>query len=169
MSALFLLISEAVSLLIIITARRPKAQDFTPGHMILVITGSFLVPLFVQAPDDKAICPTWATDIVVLVGAAWTIFAKLSLGRSFGLLAANRAVKSEGAYRFIRHPIYFGYFVMHMAFLLSHFVLINLLIFTQLYIIQSLRILHEERLLSQDVAYRDYCERTKYRFIFGLF
>ena len=36
---------------------------------------------------------------------------KLSLGRSFGLMPANRGVVSTGMYRLVRHPIYLGYLV----------------------------------------------------------
>ena len=165
---LFLLVSEVISLSIIALARQPKVQNFEPFHMCLAVAGSFLVPLFIQAPDNKAICPSWLSDAFVIMGASWTIYAKLSLGRSFGVLAANRAIKSAGAYRFIRHPIYFGYFCMHIGYLLSHFIILNLLILTALYLIQALRILHEERLLSKDASYQAYCTVTKYRFIYGL-
>ena len=34
------------------------------------------------------------------------IAAVLSLNRSFGLLPAHRGVKSDGLYRWVRHPLY---------------------------------------------------------------
>jgi len=32
-----------------------------------------------------------------------------------------------------------------------------------------MRALREEQILSTDEAYRDYCKRTRYRFVYGLF
>ena len=48
------------------------------------------------------------------------IAGKLTLGRSFGLMPANRGVVSSGIYRFVRHPIYAGYLITHVAFLAAH-------------------------------------------------
>ena len=47
------------------------------------------------------------------------IAGKITLGRSFALLPANRGVVSTGVYRIVRHPIYMGYLVTHVAFLLA--------------------------------------------------
>jgi protein-S-isoprenylcysteine O-methyltransferase Ste14 len=43
------------------------------------------------------------------------------LGRSFGLLPAQRGLVVVGPYRFVRHPIYFGYLIGHIGFLLVNF------------------------------------------------
>jgi protein-S-isoprenylcysteine O-methyltransferase Ste14 len=60
---------------------------------------------------------------VTVVVAAASIFivvcGKLSLGRSFGLAPANRGVVST-TYRFARHPIYLGYLITHLGFLVAN-------------------------------------------------
>ncbi len=38
-----------------------------------------------------------------------SVFRKVLLGLSFGVVAANRGVKIGGPYSFIRHPMYAGY------------------------------------------------------------
>ena len=52
--------------------------------------------------------------------AVIVIAGKLSLGRSFGLIPANRGVVSTGVYRFVRHPIYLGYLITHVGFVVAN-------------------------------------------------
>ena len=40
----------------------------------------------------------------MLIGLYVQISGKLILGRSFGLIAANRGIKVAGPYRIVRHP-----------------------------------------------------------------
>lgn len=90
---------------------------------------------------------------------------KIYLGRSFGLLPACRTVVDTGPYKLIRHPIYFGYFVTHMGFLLNNFSLWNVTVLLCLYLLQFLRMIYEENVLCQNEQYREYKQRVKYRFI----
>lgn len=166
---IFLLVSELISLITIILARQPTIRDINPAYVVLTVIASFIVPLFISVEDNARIIGDTLADIIAGLGVAWTIYAKLSLGRSFGLLAAKRRIKVKGAYRFIRHPIYVGYFIAHLAFLLTNFSSANVAILTILYIMQLLRAFREERILSSDETYRAYCERTPYRFIYGFF
>ena len=55
----------------------------------------------------------------MLIGLYVQISAKVILGRSFGLIAANRGIKVAGPYRIVRHPIYAGYTIIHVGFLLA--------------------------------------------------
>jgi protein-S-isoprenylcysteine O-methyltransferase Ste14 len=165
----FLLASELISLIAIILARQPTIRDINPAYVVLTVVASFIVPLFISVADNARLIPDAVGDILAGLGVAWTIYAKLSLGRSFGLLAAKRRIKVKGAYRFIRHPIYVGYFVAHIAFLLTNFSGANVVILAVLYIMQLLRAFREERILSSDETYRAYCEKTPYRFIYGFF
>jgi protein-S-isoprenylcysteine O-methyltransferase Ste14 len=165
---LILLTTEMISLITIILARRPTIRDVNPAYMILTTVASFMVPLLITVQDNSALIPELAGEILSGLGLAWTIYAKISLGRSFGLLAARRVIKIKGAYRFVRHPIYVGYFVAHLAFLLTNFGYANLLILVCLYCMQVLRALREEKILSGDPAYLHYCEQTPYRFIYGV-
>lgn len=44
--------------------------------------------------------------------------AKLCLWRSFGLVAAHRGLKAGGLYAVVRHPMYAGYVISHVGYLL---------------------------------------------------
>ena len=100
-----------------------------------------------------------------LGGALFAGAALLSLGRSFGLVAANRGVRTSGPYRLVRHPVYSGYVITWTAYLLENPSLWNGCILLAVTAIQAIRILEEERTLAEDPAYRAYCSRVKSRVI----
>ncbi|MGF6547374.1 methyltransferase family protein [Paraburkholderia youngii] len=97
------------------------------------------------------------------------IHAKWSLGRSFGLLPANRGVVVAGPYRVVRHPLYLGYLVTDIGFLAANFGMHNLIVIVAQWTLQVVRIVMEEQLLSNDAAYREYTRRVHYRLIYGVF
>ena len=106
---------------------------------------------------------------IYIVGACWQIWAKLTLRRSFGIVAANRGVKISGPYRYMRHPMYFGYLLTHIGMLLNGPNLWNVGLYTAAWIVQIWRLLAEERLLKEDASYQEYTQRTRYRLIPGVF
>lgn len=169
LTLIFLLISELMSLLTIIASRQPTFRDLNPAYMALTSLASFLVPLLISVQDNAAAIPERMGEVLACIGILFQIYAKISLGRSFGLLAARRVIKVRGAYRFVRHPIYLGYFIAHVAFLLTNFSARNLIIIACLYCMQIMRALREEKILSVDDVYRAYCQQTRYRFIYGIF
>ncbi|HVJ35759.1 MAG TPA: isoprenylcysteine carboxylmethyltransferase family protein [Terriglobia bacterium] len=164
-----LVISEMISLITIILSRRPTIRDIHPAYMVLTVCASFVVPLFISVRDNIELIPQWIGALASGIGLVWIIYAKLSLGRSFGLLAAKRVIKVKGAYSFVRHPIYAGYFIVHVAFLLTSYDHVNLVVIVSLYCMQVLRALREESVLLKDDLYAAYCREVPYRFIYGVF
>ena len=53
-------------------------------------------------------------------GSIVVVLGKLSLGRSFGLAPANRGVVCRGLYQRLRHPIYLGYLITHVGFVIAN-------------------------------------------------
>ncbi len=102
----------------------------------------------------------------VLMGLAivLSITAILSLGRSFGVVPANRGIKTGGLYAIVRHPIYACYMCYDIVFLTLRFSWLNLLVFWTFCIATYLRSRYEERVLRQDAAYRRYADKTRYMF-----
>ena len=97
------------------------------------------------------------------------LWAKVALGKSFGLLPANRGVVTTGPSRWLRHPMYLGYFVNHVGFLLCTFSLYNCALYVALYVMVIFRLFKEEELLSQDAAYQLYRQKVHYRFLPPIF
>ena len=72
---------------------------------------------------------------------------------------------SEGAYRFVRHPIYTGIYMSYVALALQSFTPMNALIFAAgiaLFVIKSFV---EEGFLSHDPQYVAYMARVRWRWL----
>jgi protein-S-isoprenylcysteine O-methyltransferase Ste14 len=91
------------------------------------------------------------------------------LGRSFGVVAANRGLKVNGPYRLVRHPIYFAHFVTTSGFLVANFSPWNAALFAVFAVCQVARIWAEERVLSATADYAAYSAQVRWRLIPGLF
>jgi protein-S-isoprenylcysteine O-methyltransferase Ste14 len=89
----------------------------------------------------------------------------LSLNTSFGLTPANRGIKTDGLYRFVRHPIYSSYLPLDVGYVLGNASLINVGILLLLLIAFLVRIHYEEELLMHDERYRAYVARVRYRLV----
>jgi protein-S-isoprenylcysteine O-methyltransferase Ste14 len=101
-----------------------------------------------------------------MVGLAWQVLSKATLGRAFGLLPASRGLVTSGPYRVVRHPIYLGYLIAHVGFLLTNFSWWNVLILASLYAAQVVRMQREETMLGEgehSTAYEAYRAQVKYR------
>jgi uncharacterized membrane protein (UPF0127 family)/protein-S-isoprenylcysteine O-methyltransferase Ste14 len=87
------------------------------------------------------------------------------LGRSFGLVAANRGVRTAGPYRIVRHPAYASYFFTDVGYTLENPSVRNVALLALVLSFQLARIHTEEDCLRSDPAYRRYCERVRYRLV----
>src|SRR5262249_54851734 len=122
-----------------------------------------------RASDETGILPDAATAGLLAIGLIVVVVGKVTLGRSFGLVPANRGVVIAGPYAFVRHPIYSGYLVTHAAFLLAHPHVWNVLLVLSSDVALIVRALLEERVLDHDERYRAYCQRVGWHFVPGVF
>nr|WP_301295606.1 isoprenylcysteine carboxylmethyltransferase family protein [Pseudomonas nitroreducens] len=166
---LVLLVGEMLTLVLVISARGAREVRLSVVSMAAAFMGSFYYLFFSFSVHSESLVPLQVAETLQVAGVLFQIFAKLSLGRSFGLVPANRAVVTGGAYQLVRHPIYLGYFVAHMGFLLGAFSLHNLIVLVFLYGVQFVRIVEEEKVLKLDPLYQDYMTRTRWRFLPGIF
>ncbi|MFO1186535.1 MAG: methyltransferase [Alphaproteobacteria bacterium] len=102
-------------------------------------------------------------------GFAFQIWAKLTLRKRFGIVAANRGVQARGPYALVRHPMYAGYTITEIGFFLAHPSLWNGVVYMGAVSFQILRILAEERYLARDPAYGDLRTRVRWRLVPGVF
>lgn len=161
---LFLLVSESLPVFLILTRRQSKARSDKTVDWLLGLMGTIL-PLLAVPVAAGALVPAGLCGAIMLIGLYVQLSAKVILGRSFGLIAANRGIKVAGPYRIVRHPMYAGYTILHVGFLLGFPSLWNVVLYSTELAIQIGRVLREELLLSQDQSYRDYAARVRYRLI----
>lgn len=160
---LLLLASETYTLALVVTARRAITRDLSPLAIAATLYAAFFFVLF--RTDTVRLVPEAVGVATQLASLAWEVASKVTLGRSFGLLPAHRKVVLGGPYRIVRHPIYFGYVVHHVGFLLVNWHAWNLLVVATLVLAQMYRIQREELFLSQAAEYRDYQARVRWRLV----
>jgi protein-S-isoprenylcysteine O-methyltransferase Ste14 len=94
--------------------------------------------------------------------AAWAMW---SLGRSYGIkldLFEGHTLKTDGAFAFVRHPMYLGIVTFHLAAALA-LESVPLLVLTALFVVPLTlaRIAAEERVLRDAFGpYADYARRV---------
>ena len=153
---------------LVLFSRVTRERDESLLSITFTVVGSFYYLAFQLEPGTHLVPETVAAGLQV-TGVVIQICAKLTLRRSFGLLPANRGVVVRGPYRVLRHPIYFGYLIRDMGFLLRNFGIQNVVVLAVHVGVQACRIIREERVLSKDRTYREYMSRVRYRLIVGLF
>jgi len=167
-TGLMLLVSEALVVVLTIIRRRTSLVDRSADGVIATAV-SLAGPPLVRAYGDSHLVPDAATAIVSAAGVMIVIVGKMALGRSFGIAPANRGVVVRGPYTLVRHPIYAGYLVTHVAFLVANPTPWNVSILLLADTALILRALMEERVLRGDEEYERYCARVRWHLVPGVF
>jgi len=164
---LLLLVTESFTLALVLFARRAFVRDLSPLAIVATVYAALFFVLFNYTGTTHFV-PESVGASLQLLGLAWQVLSKAALGRSFGLLPAARGLVTGGPYRVVRHPIYLGYLVSHIGFLLTNFSWQNLAVLVTLYLAQVVRMVREEAVLEageQRSAYRDYRSAVRYRIV----
>lgn len=166
-TGLLLLVSELLVVVLTVVRRRASVVDRTWTARMIAAGSMVFVPLI--KPAGAPLAADLVTASISGVGLSIIIAGKVALGRSFGLMPANRGIVSSGIYRVVRHPIYAGYLVTHAAFLAAHPAPLNLLLLVVSDVCLLVRAAFEERTLTLDPAYRSYMGEVRWRVVPGLF
>ncbi len=164
-SLILLVLSETLTAGFYLVRRPPQSISVHPGDWLLALAGTF-VPLMFRPADNVLFAPA---SYLMALGVLIQIFGLLSLNRSFALVAARRAVKTDYMYRWVRHPIYASYVIIFTAYLLVNASAVNIIVYAVWLPCILGRIFREEAHLSQDAGYRDYMQRVRHRLIPGVF
>jgi protein-S-isoprenylcysteine O-methyltransferase Ste14 len=167
-TGLMLLAGESLVVVLTIVRRRARLVDRSVVAAVLT-TVSLVGPPLVRATETAPLIGDAATVVLSALGLGLVVVGKMALGRSFGLVPANRGIVVRGPYTFVRHPIYTGYLVTHLAFLIAHPTPWNAGVFIVADIALVLRALMEERILSADMEYQQYCRRVEWHLVPGVF
>jgi protein-S-isoprenylcysteine O-methyltransferase Ste14 len=167
-TGLLLLVSESLVVVMTILRRRTGIVDRSAAAAV-VTTLSLVGPTMLRVVAGAGLLPDMLTAVVSSVGLLIVIAGKITLGRSFGIVPANRGVVSGGPYEFVRHPIYAGYLLSHAAFACAYPTAWNVSVIVLCDTALIVRALYEEKLLKADGAYQSYCERVGWHIVPGLF
>ena len=168
MTGVLLLASESLVVVLTIARRTACIVDRSWKTRALTLL-SMAGPPLVYPAHVMPLAPEAITVTVSAVGLLVVIAGKLSLGRSFGLLPANRGIVSSGCYRVLRHPIYLGYLITHVAFVAANPSAWNISLILVSDLALLVRAVYEERILARDPEYREYMDRVRWRIVPSLF
>jgi protein-S-isoprenylcysteine O-methyltransferase Ste14 len=167
LTGLLLLVSELLVVLLTVVRRPAAVVDRT--LVTRIVSGISILGVYFIRPVGEALLPDIVTACISGAGLLVIITGKLTLGRSFGLLPANRGIVCRGIYTVVRHPIYAGYLVTHTAFLLAHPTASNMALLIASDLALLVRAVYEERTLALDAEYADYMSRVRWRVLPGAF
>lgn len=164
LSLLLLVVFETTMVGMVFARRDSTEVDFTATAVVAGLVGSFAALGFRPTGGEDQILGQ-ATQ---LVGIALQLGASISLGRSFGLVPANRGIKTGGLYRLVRHPFYFSYLITQAGYIINNPSTRNILVLAVGIGFQVVRIRYEERLLLGDAAYAAYTRSVRWHLVPGL-
>lgn len=142
----------------------PKIVTVSP-RSIAATAGMMILPTLIKPGVASVGLLNQAGMALELIGVIFTQLARVYLGRSFGLLPANRGIVSKGPFRLMRHPIYVGWFVLTLGYAFIYPRPRNFVVIVATLLFMMWRIVQEEDLLGLDPEYRAYCEKVRYRLI----
>jgi protein-S-isoprenylcysteine O-methyltransferase Ste14 len=157
-----LLIVNSVFVAMYIAKRDATSISQSPALWLLAFAGTCL-PLALRPTAP----PSWATpgNVLQLAGLMAVVASMLSLRRSFGIVPANRGIRTQGLYNIVRHPLYTSELAWMLGFAIANPSAWNVGLWLLDCGLQFTRACAEERFLSGDPAYSQYQARVKYRLI----
>jgi protein-S-isoprenylcysteine O-methyltransferase Ste14 len=162
-----LLVSDGIVVVMMVLRRRTEAVSQLPVDWLLAMAAT-AAPLMARGGGQPLVSDAVGYGLMA-AGLFLSLYAKAALWRSFGLVAANRGVKNSGPYRLVRHPMYLGYTITQVGFVLLNPVWTNVGLYASAFLLQILRLRAEEQLLAQDPAYAVYMTKTRFRLVPGIF
>jgi len=163
------LLTHNTLLLVLFLSRRESRDTTTRVSDWLVVFATLSSAMLLRPVAGHHLIAPHLAVAVQGVGLTAMVFSLLSLGRSFGVIPANRQLKLSGAYKWVRHPLYTSEMIFYSGFLLGQATLRNVIFMSLIFAGQFARSAAEERLLKKDPEYRSYLQRVRYRFLPGIF
>jgi len=149
-SGLVIINTTALALFMV---RRDASKVGSLLEGVLAVSGTFVASFLKDAGQlhDARLLPT-LVQVAGLLGWAASL---ATLGRSFGIVPADRGLVRHGPYRFVRHPIYAFEALFFFGYLLAVPTPRSFIVIAVWCVLQVARIVREERILGGYEAYRE--------------
>jgi protein-S-isoprenylcysteine O-methyltransferase Ste14 len=167
--ATWIWIAGAVLMGLLSLVRVPPTTSMITVSSIVSTAAMMIAPTLIRPITQSTGLLFDCAVVIELVGVVLGQASRLYLGRSFGLLPANRGIVSGGPFALMRHPIYVGWFILASGYAMAFPSWWNLMWILVTLPFMMWRIRLEEQLLTQDPEYRAYCRQTPYKLVPGLF
>jgi protein-S-isoprenylcysteine O-methyltransferase Ste14 len=159
----------SAAIMAVMSFARFAPRSATVNLRTIAASGAMLIlPCFMR-PIDRSTGPLATVGLVFeLCGVMLTQVARVYMGRSFGVLPANRGIVSKGPFRWVRHPIYFGWLILSIGYAMSYANPRNVILIVATLPFMVWRIDQEEAHLRADFEYRRYMDHVRYRLLPGV-
>lgn len=161
-------VENSLLVILFLTRRRSAETSTKPFDWAVAAIASWL-PFAYQAQHSIDTTQAVIGTTLQVTGLSMAIIAFGFLGRSIGIVAADRGLKTGGVYRIVRHPAYAAHVTTGAGFLVANPHWINAAIWVTVFACQIARIHAEERLLSRRTDYARYSERVRWRLVPGVY
>src|SRR5262249_32304130 len=122
-------LNTAILVITMVIRRPPKRVTPNPWYWLLAFVASYwLVFIVFFLQKGAPLVSNWVTDVLGILGLLVVVWARLSLGRNIGLVPAQRELVHAGAYAYMRHPVYTGFLITNIAFVLRAYSQLNALL-----------------------------------------
>ncbi len=146
--------------MVLFVVRRDPSRVAGKVDGAIALAGTFSVSFLKDAGQlqDAQLAPT----LVQAVGVLGWALALSTLGRSFGVVPADRGLVRSGPYRVVRHPIYAFETMFFFGYLAAVPTLRTFIIIPIWMVLQVVRIIREERIID---GYQAYQSKVRWRII----
>lgn len=152
---------------------KEKAQELISLLSTLIFLAGFIMPGLDKRFGWSQV--PWHITIIacgiILLGylIIFLVFRQNSYASRVIEVTDDQEVISTGLYGIVRHPMYVGVMIMYMPTPVALGSYWGLIPFALLPLSLALRILNEEKILKENLkGYTEYCQKTRYRLIPGL-